>query len=332
MVSSLQPLETFSSPAIARKRLPFDGGNRFLKWIDPKGKARIIPSCIKELEDWEDAQPDDRSVLIEIEGERYVIGQVAQDLGGQPVFEQDKCELAWLLALAAIEPNPGCSTVLIEQMLVALPDSRKKDAVAHIREIEGTRDFYRNGIGIVATVREVVPVDETEPAYRYAVARQMFKHPKRINGILDLGGGTGIGRLYSPNGTMIRSADMILPGTFQLASKIAVALTPQLGYSPNLRSIMDGIADDTFELGTTGTNYHQIFLKCRDSWIGDIRARLKTAWVQQLNDLAEVLIIGGSAGLAQPLSEVTKGRFKVATHPQVSNFSQFVSLYGMAME
>ena len=217
-------------------------------------------------------------------------------------------------------------------MPVALPDSRKKDAVAHIREIEGTRDFRRNGIDIVATVRKVVPVDETRPAYRYAIAKGLFNYPKKINGILDLGGGTGIGRLYAPNGTMDRSADVILPGTFQLAAKIAAALTPQLGYSPKLPLIMDGIADGSYELGTTQTNFKPIFQKCRADWINDIRARLKTAWINQLNSLAEVLIIGGSAPLAQPLTEATKGRFKVAHHPQIPQFPQLISLYGMAME
>ncbi|MBD1903746.1 ParM/StbA family protein [Trichocoleus sp. DQ-A3] len=315
-----------------RKRLPLDGGNRFIKYLDPLNRVRILPSVVKELESWEDAEPDDKSVVIAVDGHRYVIGQLAAELGGKSVFEEDKCELAWLLALAAIEPNLGQNQVLIEVMAVALPDSRNKQAIAAIKRVEGVKDFTRNGVNIVATVRQVEPCDETRPAYKFARSKGLFRAPNKVNGILDLGGGTGIGRLYAPNGTMIRTADTLLPGTYQLAQKIAGALLPQLGYSPELRLIMDAIADNSYLYGTTEINFEPIFQKCREQWIGEVRSKLKVAWTQQLSDLGEVLIIGGSATLAQPLVEATKGRFKIASHPNVSNFAQLISLYGMGME
>lgn len=131
---------------------------------------------------------------------------------------------------------------------------------------------------------------------------------------------------------MIRTADTVLPGTHQLAQKIAGVLLPTLGYSPELRLIMDAIADNSFLYGTTEINFESIFQKCREQWIGEIRSKLKVAWTQQLSDLGEVLIIGGSATLAQSLVEATKGRFKIAFHPSVPNFSQLISLYGMGLE
>lgn len=330
--SDLKPLNSLVYPqnVHVRKCLPFDGGNRFIKWINPWNRPVILPSCLKELESWEDAEWNERSILIELEGRRYLIGELAQLMGGTPVFSQDKCELAEILGLVAIEPNPGTNNVLIERMAIALPDSRNAQAVQALKRLEGVREFKRNGELIVANVRKVDPVDECRPAYQFAIAKGMFADPKRVNGVLDLGGGTGIARLFA--GSPIRDADCILPGTFQLANRIAAAITPQIGYSPDLGLIMDGIADGSYQIGTTGFDFEDIFTKCKGDWIAEIRSRLKVSWVKYLPTLAEVLIIGGSAWLAEDLQIATKGRFKIALHPSVPNFSQLISLLGMAME
>ncbi|MEW6498970.1 MAG: hypothetical protein AB1589_41740 [Cyanobacteriota bacterium] len=37
-----------------RKRVPLDGGNRFLKYFDSLSRVQILPSVVKELEDWEE--------------------------------------------------------------------------------------------------------------------------------------------------------------------------------------------------------------------------------------------------------------------------------------
>ena len=170
LIASEKPFNGFGNPPNIhiRKRVPLDGGNRFIKYFDALGRVKILPSVVKELESWEDAERDEKSVVIAVDGRRYVIGQLAADLGGKPVFEGDKCELAWLLALAAIEPNPGQNQVLIEIIPVALPDSRNKQAIAAIKKVEGVKDFTRNGVDIVATVRQVKPCDETRPAYKFA--------------------------------------------------------------------------------------------------------------------------------------------------------------------
>ncbi|MBD1903783.1 ParM/StbA family protein [Trichocoleus sp. DQ-A3] len=333
-ISVDRPFNGFGHPpnVLLRKKVVLDGGNRYLKFFDPLNRVRVIPSNIKQLESWEDAQPDEKSVVVGFEEQRYAIGQVAIELGGQPVFEGNKCDLAWLLALVAIEPNPGQSSVLIETMVVALPDSRNQQAIAAIKRIEGIKEFSRNGIDLVANVKKVEPVDECFPAYKFAKTKGLFRAPNKINGILDLGGGTGIGRLFTSNGTLIRGADVILPGTFKLAAHIAAALTPQLGHSANLGLIMDAIENGSFCYGSTEINFEPIYQKSREQWISEIRSKLKIAWTTQISDLGEVLIIGGSATLAQPLVEATKQRFKVAFHPSVPNFSQLISVYGMGME
>lgn len=318
-------------PAIKRPIAVLDAGNRTTQWISPNNTIKTIPSCIKMLEDWEEAQPDQHSVLVEVLDnsgditERFIVGAEAQRQKGVSAFTGNKCEMAKRLVYAALEPLPGSSTVIFDYLRVALPDARNAGNVELLKSLADTYYFRRNGETVHASVREVEPIDETRPAYKFALAKGLYKSHKHINGILDLGGGTGIGRLYSPSGNLMRQADVIVPGTFQLAKKIDAALIPSTNQSQDLAQIMDAIADGSYQIGVSGANFAHLFEKCRDSWLEEIRAMLRTAWGQYFDQVGEVLIIGGSAPLAKPIEEATKGRFKVALN------SQNISIVGMVL-
>ncbi|MEG3876689.1 hypothetical protein QT972_04790 [Microcoleus sp. herbarium7] len=317
--------------AFKRPLAALDAGNRTTQWIDPKGNVRTIPSFVKILETWEDAEPCENSVLVELFDKhghsetRFIIGAEAQVLKGKPAFEFDKVELAKYLMFAALEPNIGQNTLIIESLRVALPDSRHKENVKRLGELANTYEFTRNGERVYSTIRNIQPVDETKPAYRYARASGLFKSPKSINGILDLGGGTAIARLYSPSGSVIRELDINVPGTFDLARRINAALMPTTGQSQELSLIMDAIASSSFTIGTSGINFGYCFEKCSDAWLEDIRAKLRITWGKHFNEVGEVLIIGGSAPLAIPIEKSTKGRFRVAPD------SQEISIKGMML-
>jgi hypothetical protein len=87
-------LDRQSYPQMSQLRpcVAFDGGNRFIKWVDPKNEVQIIPSCIKEVTqtEWKRIKPDPQTVLIEVDDKRYVIGRQAQELDGEPVFQHNK--------------------------------------------------------------------------------------------------------------------------------------------------------------------------------------------------------------------------------------------------
>ena len=323
---SEEPGSAFKRPIAA-----LDAGNRTTQWIDPKGNVRTIPSFVKVLETWEDAEPCENSVLVELFDKhghsetRFILGAEAQILKGKPAFEFDKVELAKYLMFAALEPNIGQNTLIIESLQVALPDSRHRENVKRLGELASTYEFTRNGERVYATVRNVQPVDETKPAYRYARANGLFKSPKSVNGVLDLGGGTAIARLYTPSGSVMRELDVNIPGTFDLARRINAALMPTTGQTQDLSLIMDAIKENTYLIGTSGVNFAHLFEKCRDSWLEDIRAKLRVSWGKHFAEIGEVLIIGGSAPLAAPIEESTKGRFRVAPN------SQEISIRGMLL-
>ncbi|MEC4895472.1 MAG: hypothetical protein SAL07_19655 [Oscillatoria sp. PMC 1051.18] len=316
------------SPLI-RHNVCFDGGKRSTLWINPQNQIQKIPSVIKFLEDWEEAEPTKNSVLIEHNKVKICVGSLAADLGGRPVHEENKCDLAFLLALAALEPNDGQKVVTVEKLFVALPDSRKQGDRELLKRLEGTHEFKRNGVEVIATVREVVPIDETRGAYAFATKWGIYRSLKHINGVLDLGGGTAIARLYAPGGTLLRKADCLLPGTNALAAKINASLLSVTGYSQDLGLIMDAIEDGSFQIGTSDISFDNQFSRCRDEWLTEIRGKLKTSWGEYFSRIGEVLIIGGSAPLAEPLESATKGRFKIAKHSQIPNFAQFINLRGM---
>ena len=140
---------TYPKNSPIRPCVVFDGGNRFIKWIDPENNVKIIPSCIKEVSEyqWKRLRPDPETVLLEVDGKRYAVGKLVQDLGGEPTFQRDKCELAEILALVAIEPNPGFTNVHIVKLVIALPNSLNDEDVAAEKRLENyplTKEFKRN--------------------------------------------------------------------------------------------------------------------------------------------------------------------------------------------
>jgi hypothetical protein len=155
------------------------GGNRFIKWVDPFNEIRVIPSCIKEVSEtqWKRIKPDPQTILIEAEGKRYIIGKQAQELDGEPVFQRNKCELAEIIALVAIEPNPGFDYVHIAKFAIALPSDTNESDVQALRKLENyptAREFKRNGRHICYTIAHIEPLNETEPAFLYAQQQGMF--------------------------------------------------------------------------------------------------------------------------------------------------------------
>ncbi|MEG4335728.1 ParM/StbA family protein [Microcoleus sp. AT9_A2] len=308
--------------AVSRPQVAVDPGNRFTKWIDCQ-TVRSIPSYVKPLEDWEEGGADAQSFEIGYSGRRYLVGRLAQLMGGLPAFEGGKADLAHLLILPALASE---SPQRIERLVIPTPDSRNQATIAKLKELETTIEFSVNGHDCLTTIRSVSAVDECRGAYDLALGRQMWRYPNNPNGVLDIGGGTAIARLFAPGGALLRDADIVLPGTSHLAQRLAAAILPKVGTTADAGSLMDSIAANNFIYGNTEIDFSREFVAVRDSWTADIRAKLKTNWAKYLPSLGELIVIGGSASLLQPMCEASKGRFKVAPRPQ------FFNLYGLNKE
>jgi Actin like proteins N terminal domain len=301
-----------------------DVGNRVIKYSTDTGLVRTLPSWHKDLEAWDTPKPDDNSAIVhylrgdnaELIGQGWAVGVVAQDLGGTPTFELEKASLAPKLFLAMIEWH-GVNQLNLNRLVCSLPNDLQADKVNQlIAGLTGTHHIIRNGQSLCVQIRGVEVQPETLGAYKYALANKLFKYA-RVNGILDLGGKTGIGQLYTKNGTLIRESRIIVEGTYRLAQM--VARHPQLieqDMTPNLSLIMDAIADGSLIYGTTGISFADRFPTYVSQWLSEIRNKLKIGWAQWLPDVGEIVVVGGSAHLATPLVEQTEGRFKIAEKPQ----------------
>jgi hypothetical protein len=301
--------------ATVRPQLAVDPGNRFTKWIDGS-VIQSIPSYVKVLEDWEEGGSDSHSYEIEFSGKRYLVGRLAQLMGGRPAFEDGKAELAHLLILPALASD---SPQRIERLVIPTPDSRNQAAIAKLKELETTIEFTINGHECLTTIRSVSAVDECRGAYQLAICKELFRYPKNPNGVLDIGGGTAIARLFNPGGGLLRDADIVLPGTAYLAQRLAAAILPKVGNTADAGMIMDAIASGNYRYGSTDIDFTREFVAVRDTWVSDIKAKLKANWAKYLPSLGELLIIGGSASLLEPMCAASKGRFKIAPKPQYFN-------------
>ncbi len=313
-------------------QLAIDIGNRVIKSCNSNGYIKTMPSWYRDLEEWDSLLPDNNSVVIHyLQGDNHdlvkhawVVGNMAQDLGGSPTFESEKAFLAAKLALAMIEGGESVPHVVVERLVCALPNELQTEKVeAIVKALAGGHKIKRNGEGMKIDIMSVEVQPETLGAYKWVLSQKLFQYA-RINGILDLGGKTGIGQLYTKNGTLIRESRIIVGGTYQLAQLVAQhPKLIRLDTSPRLSLIMDAIADESLTYGTTGVSFADKFPQYVLQWLEEIRNKLKIGWVKWLPELGEVVMVGGSAALAKPLVEQTAGRFKVATQPQ------FCSVMGM---
>lgn len=328
-------VQTYPQQSQLRTCVVVDNGNRFLKWVDPQNEVRMIPSCIKEVSvtQWQRIKPDSQTVLIEVDGKRYIIGKQAQELDGEPVFQRNKCELAEITVLAALEPNPGLDYVHIAKLAIALPSDTNESDVSALRKLENyplTKQFRRNGKDICYTIGRVEPLNETEPAFLYARQQGMFAFPDNPNAVWDIGGGTSIARIYLPSGTLVQEAEIILPGTKELAQQVASEIQAVFGlsYSPALPDVMDAIARGDCLYGTAKLDFSAIYQTVCEAWVESARAEIRSKWSKYLPNLGEVLVVGGSASLAAPICQASGDRFWIAPEPQLFNIISMAHISG----
>ena len=310
------------------KTLVCDLGNRGLKILDRKNNPKFFPSYYLKLEDYDDLpRANSTSVIVEDGNDRYVLGSLAKSMKGLPVYQGNKCTLAHLLVAAAIEPFENSDLpIYIEEIRLVLPDSRKTENFADLKALAGvTKNIVRNGVPITFSIGKVEIIDETLPTYWFAKKNQLLNHPYATCGVLDLGGGTVLGRLITPDGQIIRKADVSVPGTYDLAREINAFLLPKIGSTTELGLIMDAIGDGSFTIGATGISFKKEFIAANQKWISGIRSQLKETWEPFKNEIGDVLIVGGSAPLAQALEVSSSGRFRILPN------SQYVQLKGMAI-
>ena len=307
-----------STQKAVRTEILVNPGNRYIEYVSVNGQMVRLPNVIRDFDaSWEDVpSPSTDTAIIERDGRIYAIGQAAKTMHGKAAFDKGKLSMMFDSVFAALEPSYGQSILRVENLKIAVPDTRNSEAIAESKKLQGTFEYTRNGQALITTVAKVTLIEEATAAYNYGVKTDLYQWLDAINGVIDFGGGTSSGRLYSPDGLMLREASITLPGTNQLAQSIQARLLKETAVSADLSAIMDGIENGSYRIGRNGATFVSHFASARDIWLDDIRSKAISQWNPYLNDLGEIILVGGSASLATSLEERTKGRFKVAPNPQ----------------
>ncbi len=301
-----------------RQEILVNPGNRYLEYVSADGQMVRLPNVIRDFDaSWEDVpSPSTDTAIIERDGRIYAIGQAAKTMHGKAAFDKGKLGMMFDSIFAALEPSYGQSILRVENLKIAVPDTRNLEAIAESKKLQGTFEYTRNGQALIATIARVTLVEEATAAYNYGIENGLYQWSDAINGVIDFGGGTSSGRLYTSDGLMLREASITLPGTNQLAQSIQARLLKETGTSADLSAIMDGIESGSYQIGRNGASFVTHFASTRDLWLDDIRSKASAQWSQYLDDLGEVLLVGGSASLAADLEERSEKRFKIAPNPQ----------------
>lgn len=301
-----------------RPVLACDAGNRYIKWVNPSKQVKSILSCVAELDKYDSYDMNancPHTVYIEIEnGKRYLIGKDASQFGGQMVFDGDKCELAEILVLAALQPLSGETNLVVNDLRLCLPDSRIDSSREALQRITGQKVFTRNNLLIHADVKTVRAIDETVGSFRKAKSEGLFSYSAALNGIISLGGKDGIARLYTSEGQINRSADVKISGTLALITHINKALAVEIGKTVQPHIIMDAIERGDYLIPGSGFNFTKIFFDCREKWWSDIRSAVGKQWQPFADEIGEILVVGGSAHLV--INKLPSDRYKVPEQPQ----------------
>ncbi len=310
-----------------RQEILVNPGNRYIEYVSASGAMIRLPNVIREFDpSWEDVPaPAADTVILKRDSTLYAVGTTAKTMKGKSAFDKGKLSMMQDSVFAALEPSYGQSILRVENLKIAVPDIRNGEAIAQSQKLQGTFEYTRNGQDVITTIAKVTLIEEATAAYNYGVKNDLYQWLDAINGVIDFGGGTSSGRLYSPDGLMLREASITLPGTNQLAQMIQARLLKETSTSADLSAIMDGIESGSYQIGRNGASFITHFASARDLWLDDIRSKAISQWNPYLNDLGEVLLVGGSATLATSLEERTQGRFKVAANPQD------ITILGMAL-
>lgn len=310
-----------------RETVCVNPGNRFTEFIDARGQIVRVASVVRDFDlSFEDApEPNAGTIVIERDKRIYAVGSLAKSLKGKAAFDKGKLSMMKDLVFPALEPNPGTNIIRIENLLIAVPDTRNSEALNAVKALEGTHEYKRNEKALIATISKATAIEEATAAYRYGIKNGLYQWTDAINGVIDFGGGTSSGRLYAPDGTPIRNASITLPGTNALGHSIQARLLKATGQSVDIASILDGIESKTYATGRNGVSFKAQFDSCVTEWLDDIRTTARGQWSGFFSDLGEVLLVGGSAPLATAIEQSTNRRFKIAPNPQD------ITIKGMAL-
>lgn len=306
------------------EKLSFDLGNRFNALTDGKELVNYPSYCAplssrQDLDFNSEAFKTGQSYRVDIpEAGAFKVGSIAGELASKPTFGGDKWLKAQPFLFAGLAGLGAGDYLRIRELRCTVPDDQNIAQITPFQNLaEQSFEFKVNNKPYSVRIDSVKVAAEGKFGWYRAIKEGLYQYPSYLNGVLDLGGGTAIARLFTPDGTIARDYELVLDGgTSALASQIAA----EVGLLGCEGLILDAIADGSFSVHSV--NFKAAFESLRLQWVEGIRSDINTRWKSIQNQYAQILVVGGSAPLFAPFV-AENPRYIVAPNPQ------FFALEGM---
>jgi hypothetical protein len=298
-------------------KLALDGGNAFLKWS--YGSTIQIESSWAVKLDHKQEVPSS-ALQTQYFSERWVFGDTAKDLGGQPLFALGK-EVMTPILLKAILESTGHEA--INKLSVLVPDSRNEKWDMDVKS------------QIIASVpvTDVKFISEGIPPFNWAKEAGVWKWPNMQNAVLDCGGGDLSLRMFTRSGIIDWSKSFTLPGTKAYAEKISRVISSDCTYTPSPGDILSAIEDGTYEYIDNGrvVDFSANAERIRCEWISHIRNIIRSKWQSEGTKVGQVMLVGGGVRLLKDGLLGDNRPYFVPFNKQVGDdFPQMINAFAMA--
>ena len=293
-------------------------------------KMRSLIVDVTHKGDVRDGLHADDSPLVEVKGKFYKLGRQA---GRQP-----NC-------LSAAEAGKSNSDIFLPMLLANTPDgfegsvsmlvpSRDSASETWIRTaILGTHEYSVNKVGRVASFTDVEFHRESDTALHYAYLSGII--PKTEGTLLiDIGGGTVNAVIATFEGEL----DILWRDSFDNRGGIALAKgildTDHVKAQKTMKTadIMDAIANGNRYIGNRpDRSFEPVFDDCVKAWFKAIRVTVLSAADAYLDEVNQIVWMGGSVELLRPQLE-GKDEQLIFPSPQYANINALINLSGGDME
>jgi hypothetical protein len=315
-------------------QISVDAGNGYLK-IAYAGRLVCVPSFIRPLDSWQDAEGGDGTVVLELNGKRWIVGKGAGQLNGQLLFEAGKSENYHLMVLAAVvlAGVPTSCPVLNVRCLVPNKSADEWQGIGD--KLKGVTEFVANGQKYRPQFRDVALFSEGEPIWKYIKAQGLLpaEFAEDRVAVVDLGSGDVTAYLFTLTGVIDWERSVQVPGMKWLAGQVAAAISrkPGMSFQADRGVILDLIRKGvyTYRIGGSEVPFDEEFSLLSDRWIKKLgQSLVEEIWADIANEIGMVYIVGGAANLADPLVRASGGRFEVFTVDGVE--PQLISVFSMS--
>ena len=298
--------------------LAADLGNYDLKYWDGNGKPKAIRSTKFKIPNGRKAlKSDNLNPLVELNGERFHFGHRAYLYRSQShTVETEKANEALLNLLACVEP---VATEFKLHVHTSHPSDEQFEK-SITKQLVGTHYFKRNGKEAVVTIESVAVEPEGLGAWKHS--KNLGLVPEMgLSVVLDIGGGTWLSRLLSPDGEIIESTVSERGGAYDLAVNIASddRLKDAVQDQPDPAVVMDGFASGShYYAANASASWRPWLNEYLEPWFKGIFGKVSNQYKRYLPQITRILVTGGSAHLVE---DKLKGLspFLVIPEPRFSN-------------